>query len=157
MDEVHVRIRGKRCYLWRAVDDNGTILDVYVTERRNKEAAKNFFERLLGSYERPTKITSDRLRSYKSVIREQTPKTKNLRGKWLNNRAENSHIPVREREKRMRKFKSPEQAQSFLDRFEFIRSFTKPMRHLIGAGRYRRSFKRRLKTWAEISLVPLAG
>ena len=137
IDEMHVKIRGKRCYLWRAVDDNGIILDVLVTERRNKEAAKLFFQQLLGSYERPTRITTDRLRSYKSVVREETPKTKHLRGKWLNNRAENSHIPVREREKQMKKFKSPKQAQSFLDRFEFIRSYTKPIRHLIGAERYR--------------------
>ena len=157
VDEMHVKICGQRCYLWRAVDDNGIVLDVLVTERRNKESAKRFFEQLLGSYERPTRITTDRLSSYKSVVREGTPKTKHLRGKWLNNRAENSHIPVREREKKLKKFKSPQHAQCFLDRFEFIRSFTKPMRHLLGAQKYRLTFKRRLKEWSKISLLPLAA
>ena len=157
VDEMHVKIRGKRCYLWRAVDDKGVILDVLVTERRNKEAARQFFKQLLGSYERPTKVTTDRLRSYKSVVREETPKTKHFRGKWLNNRAENSHLPVRQREKRMKRFKTPNQAQSFLSRFEFICSFTKPMRHLIGAVRYSRAVQRRMKVWDEISLIPLAA
>jgi len=156
MDEMHIKIRGKKCYLWRAVDDKGNILDVFVTERRNKRAAQRFFERLLGSYKRPTKVTTDRLVSYKSVIREQSPKTKHIRGKWLNNRAENSHLPVRQREKRMKRFKSPSQAQSFLDRFEFICSFTKPMRHIIGASSYRRTVLKRLKIWAEICLAPTA-
>jgi len=156
MDEMHVKIRGKRCYLWRAVDDTGIILDILVTERRNKDAAKRFFERLLGKYKRPTKVTTDRLRSYKSVIREQSPKTKHVRGKWLNNRAENSHLPLRQREKRMKRFKSPKQAQCFLSRYEFIYSFTKPMRHLLGANSYRRTVLRRLRMWAEICLVPTA-
>jgi putative transposase len=154
VDEMHIKICGKKCYLWRAVDDKGILLDVFVTERRNKQAAQSFFERLLGGYERPTKVTTDRLRSYKSVIREQSPKTKHIRGKWLNNRAENSHLPVRQREKRMKRFKSPKQAQFFLSRYEFIYSFTKPMRHLLGANSYRRTVLRRLRLWAEICLVP---
>ena len=151
VDEMHVKIRGQRRYLWRAVDENGIVLDVFVSERRDKKAATRFFQRLLGSYERPTKITSDRLRSYNSVVREQTPKTKHSRGKWLNNRAENSHLPIRQREKRMKRFKSTKQAQSFLSRFEFIHSFTKPMRHLIAARRYRNTVKRRLKSWYNVA------
>ena len=150
------RRRAKPSRRWH-VDDHGIILDVLVTERRNKEAARQFFERLLGSYERPTKVTTNRLRSYKSVVREEAPKTKHLRGKWLNNRAENSHLPVREREKRLKKFKSPPQAQNFLNRFEFIRSYTKPMHHLIGAERFRRTIQRRLKEWGKISLIPLTA
>jgi transposase-like protein len=61
LDEVHVRIKGKRCYLWRAVDDGGIVLDVLVTERRNKESARRFLLKLLGRYESPTRITTDRL------------------------------------------------------------------------------------------------
>jgi putative transposase len=156
VDEMHIKIRGKKCYLWRAVDDKGIVLDVFVTERRNKPAAQRFFERLLGSYNRPTKVTTDRLRSYKSVIQEQSPKSKHIRGKCLNNRAENSHLPVRQREKRMKRFKSPKQAQCFLSRYEFIYSFSKPMRHLLGANSYRRTVLRRLRLWAEFCLVPKA-
>lgn len=98
IDEVYLKINGKHQYLWRAVDEHGAVLDVLVTKRRNKAAARDFFKRLLGSYQTPTRITTDRLRSYKSVIQEHLPDTKHLRGKWLNNRAENSHILVRERE-----------------------------------------------------------
>ena len=76
MDEMHVKIRGKRRYLWRAVDENGIVLDVFVSERRDKKAATRFFQPLPGSHKRPARITSDRLRSYKSVAKEQTPKTK---------------------------------------------------------------------------------
>ena len=67
-DEVHVKIRGEHCYLCRAVEEKGIVLDAYMTERRNQEAAKQFFGRLLGSYERPMQITSDRLRSDESIV-----------------------------------------------------------------------------------------
>ena len=157
IDEVHVKINGKKCYLWRAVDDDGTVLDILVTERRNKDSARQFFKKVLGNYERPIKVTSDRLSSYKSVILEEAPKTKHLRGKWLNNWAENSHIPVRERERRMKKFKSPDQAQTFLDRFEFIRQYTKPKQHLLTSAEYRRILKYRLKVWDRIAQIPLAA
>ena len=157
MDEVHVKIKGKRCYLWRAVDDEGVALDILVTERRNKDAARRFFRKVLGNYEPPTKVTTDRLRSYKSVVREEAPKAKHIRGKWLNNRAENSHIPVRERERRMKRFKSPDQAQKFLNRFEFIRQYTKPKRHLLSSSEYRSTLKYRLKVWGRIAQIPLAA
>jgi len=156
MDEVHVKIKAKRCYLWRAVDDDGVALDILVTERRNKDAARQFFTKVLGSYEPPTKVTTDRLSSYKSVVREEAPKAKHIRGKWLNNRAENSHIPVRERERRMKKFKSPIQAQKFLDRFEFIRQYTKPKQHLLSSSEYRRILKYRLRVWDRITQIPFA-
>ena len=156
IDEAHCKIAGKKHYIWRAVDEHGTALDIFVSERRNKDAARKFFKKLLGNYERPTRVTTDRLKSYKSVIREEAPKTKHLRGKWLNNRAENSHIPVRERERRMKGFKSANQAQEFLDRFEFIRSYTKPKQHLLPASEYRKTLSYRLRQWDKIARLPLA-
>jgi len=128
-----------------------------VTEGRNKESARRFFKKELDYYERPPKVTSDRLNSYKSVVREESPKTKHIRGKWLNNRAENSHVPIRERVHRMRKFKSPDQAQMFSDRFEFIRHYTKPKQHLLPPSEYRRTLKYRLKVWDRIAQIPLAA
>jgi putative transposase len=157
LDEVYIRIKGKLCYLWRAVDDDGVVLDILVTERRNKDAAKSFFVRLFQQYSAPTKITTDRLRSYKTALRETLPHIKHMRGKWFNNRAENSHIPVRERERRMKRFKSPEHAQSFLERFEFIRQHTKPKQHLLPSSAYRNSLAYRLRQWDRISQIPLAA
>jgi len=157
IDEVYLKINGQLLYLWRAVDQHGTVLDILVTERRNKDAAKRFFEKLLGKYKAPTRITTDRLRSYRAALREVLPNVKHLRGKWLNNRAENSHISVRERERRMKKFKSPEHAQMFLERFEFIRQYTKPKEHLLSASAYRRSLAYRLREWDKIAQIPLAA
>ena len=157
IDEVYLKINGKLFYLWRAVDEDGVVLDILVTERRNKDAAKSFFMRLFRKYKAPTKITTDRLRSYKAALRKTLPHIKHMRGKWLNNRAENSHIPVRERERRMKKFKSPEHAQAFLERFEFIRQYTKPKQHVLPAATYRRNLSQRLREWDDIAQIPLAA
>jgi len=124
IDEMHCKIAGKKLYLWRAVDSNGTLLDIFVSGRRNKKAAQEFFSRLFGQYDDPSCITTDRLRLYRSVVPETYPKVKHIKGKWKNNRVENSHIIIREREKKLKKFKSTEQAQTFLDRFEFIRGYS---------------------------------
>jgi len=155
LDEMHCKIRGKKHYLWRAVDSDGVVLDVFVSKRRNKNAAITFFKRLLGSYKNPSRITTDRLRTYRSVVRDTFPSATHIRAKWKNNRVENSHIIVRERERKMKRFKSTEQAQRFLDRFEFIRTYLKPKQHLMAASSYRRSVTQRLRVWKEIALIPL--
>jgi len=155
IDEMHCKIAGKKHYLWRAVDSDGTVLDVFVSNRRNKQAAQAFFSKLLGQYENPSKITTDRLRLYRSVVPETYPKTKHIKGKWRNNRAENSHIPIRVREKKLKKFKSTEQAQTFLNRIEFIRSYLRPKQHLMTSSSYRNSVKYRLRVWEEIAVVPM--
>jgi len=155
IDEAHCKIAGKKHYLWRAVDSDGTVLDAFVSIRRNKKAAQVFFSKLLGQYESPSKITTDRLRLYRSVVPETYPKTKHIKGKWRNNRAENSHMPIRVREKKLKKFKSTEQAQTFLDRFEFIRGYLKPKQHVMTSSSYRNSIKYRLRVWDEIALLPM--
>jgi len=155
VDEVYIKIKGKLHYLWRAVDEDGVVLDILVTKRKNKAEAIRFFEKLLGRYKAPSKITTDRFRSYRAALKEVLPNVKHVRGKWLNNRAENSHIPVRERERRMKKFKSLEHAQSFLEHFEFIRQYTKPKQHLLQASAYRRSLAYRLRAWDSIAQIPL--
>jgi len=155
IDEMHCKIAGKKHYLWRAVDSNGVVLDIFVSSRRNKEAAVVFFASLFGRYEDPASITTDRLRLYRSVVPEMFPKTKHRKGKWLNNRVENSHIVVRERERKMKKFKSTEQTQTFLNRFEFIRTYFKPKQHLMTSSAYRKSIKYRLRVWDDIARVPL--
>jgi putative transposase len=115
MDEMVLTIRGKKHYLWRAVDQDGNVLDILVQGRRNKKAAKRFFRKLLkGLKYVPRVIVTDKLKSYGAAKREILPGVEHRQHKRLNNRAENSHQPTRLREKKMRKFKSAGQAQRFL-------------------------------------------
>src|SRR5260221_1157368 len=107
MDEVVLPIRGKKHVLWRAVDQDGTVLDILVQSRRNTKAAKRFFRKLLkGLHSVPRVIITDKLRSYGAAKREILPGVEHRQQKGLNNRAEHSHQPTRLREKNMRRFKS---------------------------------------------------
>jgi len=155
IDEMHCKIGGKKHYLWRAVDSDGVVLDIFVSTRRNKKSTEEFFSSLFGQYENPSRITTDRLRLYRSVVPETFPNAKHIKAKWKNNRVENSHIIVREREKKMKKFKSTEQAQTFLERFEFIRTYLKPKQHLMPSSTYRNSIRYRLRMWDDIATLPL--
>src|SRR5262249_41060197 len=115
MDEMVVTIGGERHYLWRAVDQDGEILDILVQKRRNTRAAKRFFRKLLkGLRYSPRLLVTDKLGSYGEARRELLPGVAHRQDKWANNRAEVSHQPTRQRERQMRRFKSPGQAQRFL-------------------------------------------
>ena len=115
LDEVFIRIQGVQHYLWRAVDQDGVVLDILVQPRRDAKAAKRFFRRLLkGLQYVPRVIVTDKLRSYGVAQRQLLPKVEHRQSRYLNNRAENSHRPTRRRERQMQRFKSPEQAQDFL-------------------------------------------
>jgi putative transposase len=117
MDEVFIRIRGVQHYLWRAVDQDGVVLDIMVQARRDANAAKRFFKRLLkGLLYVPRVIVTDKLRSYGVAQRTLLPDVEHRQSRYLNNRAENSHRPTRRRERQMQRFKSPEQAHAFLSR-----------------------------------------
>ena len=152
LDEVFLRINGEVQYLWRAVDQDGEVLDILVQPRRNKRAAKKFFRKLLkGLQYAPRVIVTDKLRSYVSAKEELLPNVDHLRDKYQNNRAENSHQPTRERERRMRGFKSAGHAQRFLSVFGTIASFFRPGRHLLRAVNYREIMRRRFATWFEIA------
>ncbi len=121
LDEVFLRINGKLQYLWRAVDQDGEVLDILVQPRRNKQAAKKFFRRLLkGLQYVPRVIITDQLRSYGAAKADVMPSVEHRQHKNLNNRAENSHQATRERERRMRGFKSAGHAQRFLSSFGVI-------------------------------------
>lgn len=111
---------------------------VLVQPRRDKRSAKRFFRKLLrGLQYVPWIIVTDKLGSYAAAKAEVLPTVEHRRGRWLNNRAENSHGPTRERERRMRGFKSPGHAQRFLSVFGVITSFSRPGRHLLAAANYR--------------------
>jgi len=158
LDEVFLTINGRVHYLWRAVDQDGDVLDILVQSRRNKRAAKRFFRKLLkGLQFVPRVIITDQLKSYRAAKAEIMPSVEHHRDKGLNNRAENSHQPTRLREKVMRRFKSAGQAQRFLSAFGIISSHFRPGRHLYTAGGYREVMKLRLTAWEEVSCVRIAA
>src|SRR6266481_2800216 len=118
LDEVFLKINCRHHYLWRAVDQDGDVLDILVQNRRDKKAAKKFFRKLLkGLRYVPRVIITDKLKSYSAAKAEVMPSVEHLQQKYQNNRAENSHEPTRLREKVMRRFKSAGHAQRFLPTF----------------------------------------
>ena len=138
IDEVFVKINGKQHYLWRAVDQDGEVVDVYLQTKRDGAAAKRFFKRLLRSYGgEPRKIVTDKLRSYPVAHRELIPESIHVTDQYANNRAEQSHESTRVRERGMRKFKSIGQAQKFLSAHAAVYNLFNMGRHLIRAQHYR--------------------
>ena len=128
------------------------MLDILVQSRRNKRAAKKFFRKLLkGLRYVPRAIITDKLRSYAAAKVEMMPSVEHQQQGRLNNRAENSHQPTRERERRMRGFKSPGHAQRFLSTFGVIASFFRPGRHLLAVRNYREILRRRFTQWRAVT------
>ena len=133
-----IQINGKQHYLWRAVDQDGEVVDVYLQAKRDGVAAKRFFKRLLRSHGgEPRKIVTDKLRSYGVAHRELIPDTIHSTKQYENNRAEQSHEATRVRERVMRKFKSVRQAQRFLGTHAAVSNLFNLGRHLVGAEHYR--------------------
>ncbi|WP_170336680.1 IS6 family transposase [Ruegeria arenilitoris] len=112
VDEVFVEVNGKRHYLWRAVDQEGEVLEAVVTKCRNKDAALKFLKKLMKRHGRPENVT-DRFASYRAAFRELGAAKKQQTGRWLNNRVENSHLPFRRRERAMQRFRRMRSLQKF--------------------------------------------
>ncbi|MFT4767602.1 MAG: putative transposase [Glaciecola sp.] len=138
IDEVFVKINGKQHYLWRAVDQDGAVVDVFLQVKRDGAAAKRFFKRLLRSHdEEPRKIVTDKLRSYGVAHRELIPDTIHSTEQYGNNRVEQSHEATRVRERGMRRFKSVRQAQRFATTHAAVSNLFNLGRHLVRAEHYR--------------------
>ncbi len=138
IDEVFVKINGKQHYLWRAVDQDGEVVDVYLQAKRDGAAAKRFFRLLLRSHGgEPRKIVTDKLRSYGVAHRELIPETIHSTQQYENNRAEQSHEATRVRERGMRRFKSRRQAQNFVTAHAAVANLFNLGRHLVRAQHYR--------------------
>ncbi|WP_321884132.1 IS6 family transposase [Burkholderia cepacia] len=153
LDEVFVTLRGEPYLLWRAVDQHDAELDVLLQKRRDKAAAKRSFERVLASCgEAPRKIVTDQLRSYPAAKAE-IPELSDVRHVFVkaaarvNNRAENSHQPTRERERRMRGFRDRKHTQAFLSSFGPIRQHFALKRHLLRASLHRKQLGERFAMW----------
>jgi len=149
IDEVFVKINGRQHYLWRALDQDGEVVDVYLQSRRDGAAAKRFFKRLLRSHRgEPRKIITDKLRSYDVARREVIPEAIHVNDRYANNRDEQSHEPTRVRERGMRKFKSVRQAQRFLGAHAAVYNLFNLGRHLVSANHYRNLRISAFKEWS---------
>ena len=152
LDEVFVTIRGERQYLWRAVDQDGDVIDILVQSRRDRKAAKRFFRKLLKGQGRvPRRLVTDKLRSYSAAKRTVMPSVVHSTKQYENNRAEVSHQPTRQRERQMRKFKSPGQAQRFLSVHGLVQNLFRVGRHLLKARHNRELRDRAFLVWDAVT------
>ena len=152
LDEVVITIAGQKHWLWRAVDQDGIVLDVLVQSRRDKQAAKRLLRKLLRKQGQPPRVLiTDKLASYPAAKRELMPGVAHRRHKGLNNRAENSHQPTRRRERQMKRFKSAGQTQRFLSAHDQINNLFHLRRDHITATEYRAARTRALEIWADIT------
>jgi putative transposase len=151
LDEVFLTINKERHYLWRAVDQEGHVLDILVQRQRNKKAAKKFFRKLLKGLTYVQRvIITDKLKSYSAAKQEVLPGVEHRQHRYLNNRAENSHQPTRQREQRMQRFKSAGHAQRFLAAYGPIAQHFRPRRHLLPTPAYRQEMALRFQIWREV-------
>ncbi len=114
LDEIFVKINGERHYLWRAVDHEGEVPESYVTKARDRKAALKFLKKSMRRYGRPNAIVTDKLRSYGAALKEIGNADRQETGRWVNNRAENSHLPFRRRERAMLRFRRLRSLQKFV-------------------------------------------
>ena len=149
LDEVFVTINGRRQYLWRAVDQDGDVIDILVQSRRNRRAAERFFRKLLKNQGKvPFRLVTDKLKSYGAALRSIMPSVNHDNQRYANNRAEVSHQPTRQRERQMRRFKSPDQAQQFLHVHGVIQNLFRVGRHRLRSVHHRMLRARSFSVWA---------
>ena len=154
LDEVFVKINGVQKYLWGAVDQDGNVLDILLQNRRDEPAARRFLRKLMKKTRSvPRVIVTDKLRSHGAAHRTVMPSVEHRSHKGLNNRAENSHQPTRQRERAMKGFRSVGAAQRFLAAFSGISPHFRPPRHLLTATGYRTEMIIRFAIWDQITFT----
>ena len=151
LDEVFVRINGETHYLWRAVDHEGEVLEVFVTKRRNRNAALRFLRKAMKRYGRPEVIVTDRLRSYRAAMKVIGNAERQVTGRWLNNRAENSHQPFRRRERAMAKFRSAKSLQKFASIHASVHNLFNQERHLYNRENFKLNRSIALAEWRQLA------
>jgi len=151
LDEVFVQINGATCYLWRAVDHEGEVLEAFVTKKRDRKAALKFLRRAMKRYGRPEVIVTDRLRSYRAAMREIGNEARQETGRWLNNRAENSHQPFRRRERAMAKFRSARSLQKFASIHSSVHNHFNQERHLYSRQNFKDNRAAALAEWPQLA------
>ncbi|MDW4551406.1 IS6 family transposase [Defluviimonas sp. D31] len=152
VDEVFVRISGERHYMWRAVDHEGEVLEAVVTKRRNKRAALKFLRKLMRRYGRPEVLVTDRLPSYRAALREIGATDLQHTGRWLNNRAENSHLPFRRRERAMQRFRRMRSLQKFVAVHSSVYNHFNQERHLYSRANFKLNRNAALAEWRQLGV-----
>jgi putative transposase len=151
-DEVQLKINGRKYWLWRAVDQEGIVLDILVQARRNQEAAEAFLRRVAaGPGYQPRVVSTDKLASYPPARRRVLPGVEHRRHEGVNDRAEHSHRPTRRRERGLQRFKPPAHAQRFLAPFGPIADHVRPRRPRLPAPGYHPLLQRRYTIWREVT------
>ena len=147
VDEVFVKINGETHYLWRAVDHEGEVLESYVTKKRDKSAALRFFKNTLKRHGSPVEIVTDGLKSYPAAMKELSIGDRRQMGRWLNNRAENSHLPLRRRERVMQRFRRMKTLQKFASVHANVYNHFNSDRHLTDRQTYKANRSAALAEW----------
>ncbi len=150
-DEVFVKINGETHYLWRAVDHEGEVLEVFATKRRDRRAALKFLKRTMKRYGRPRSIVTDRLRSYRAAMKLIGNVTSQECGRWLNNRAESSHKPFRRRERAMARFRDMKTLQKFASADASIYNHFNHARHLNCRDIFKQTRAAALAEWCRLA------
>ena len=150
VDEVFVKINGETHYLWRAVDHEGEVLESYVTKKRAKSAAFRFFKKTLKRHGKAEAIVTDGLQSYPAAMRELGNLERREVGRWLNNRAENSHLPFRRRERAMLRFRQMKSLQKFASVHANVHNHFNSDRHLIDRQTYKEGRSAALAEWQNL-------
>ena len=151
LDEVFVKVNGKLCYLWRAVDHEGEVLEAVVTARRDKGAALKLLKRIMKKYGQPCSVVTDGLCSYSAAMRELGNADRQEVGGRLNNRAENSHQPFRRRQRAMQRFRSTKTLQKFSSVHAQVHNHFNQERHLVTRQIYKQRRTAALAEWRALT------
>ena len=146
-DEVFVKINGERHCLWRAVDHEGEVLESFVTKARDKKAALKFLKKAMRKHGRPEVIVTDRLRSFRAPLKEIGAAKRQETGRWRNNRAENSHLPFRRRERAMQRFRRMRSLQIFVSVHASVHNHFNQERHLYSRANFKLNRAAALAEW----------
>jgi putative transposase len=151
LDEMYVKVNGEMVYLWRAVDHEGEVLESYITKTRDKGAALRFMKKTLKRHGSPEAITTDGLRSYRAAMNELGCAEKQAVGRWANNRAECSHLPVRRRERAMLRFRRMKTLQKFTSVHASVHNHFNQERHLVDRQTYKQRRSAALAEWQSLT------
>lgn len=150
LDKVFVKINGETHYLWRAVDHEGEILESFVTKHRDRKAALAFLRKAMKRYGHPKVIVSDRLKSYRAAMNVIGNQAAQEVGRWKNNRAENSHLPFRRRERAMSRFRLERSLQKFTAVHSSVCNYFNFQRHLISRDKFKVQRNAALVEWQQL-------
>ncbi|MEE4187588.1 MAG: IS6 family transposase [Roseobacter sp.] len=150
LDEMFVKINGERHYLWRAVDHEGEVLESFVTKKRDRKSALKFLKKTMRRYGRPNAIVTDLLRSYGAALKAIGAENLQETGQWLNNRAENSHLPFRRRERAMQRFRRMRSLQMFVSVHASVQNHFNQERHLYSRQNFKLNRAAALAEWRSL-------